>query len=59
MTDAGFDFSSLSEFRDRLQMGSLKQKLLDEFMNCWNFAYDSAGHLQDAFALLISGNSLS
>jgi transposase len=32
MTDAGFDFSLLSEFRDRLLIGSLEQELLDELL---------------------------
>lgn len=32
MTDAGFDFSLLSEFRDRLIAGSLEQELLDELL---------------------------
>ena len=32
MTDAGFDFSLLSEFRDRLLEGGLEQELLDELL---------------------------
>jgi transposase len=32
MTDAGFDFSLLSEFRDRLMEGGLEQELLNELL---------------------------
>lgn len=32
ITDAGFDYSLLSEFRDRLIAGSLEQELLDELL---------------------------
>src|SRR5829696_2823051 len=34
LTDAGFDFSVLSEFRDRLLTGKAEQRLLDTLLDC-------------------------
>jgi transposase len=34
LTDAGFDFSVLSEFRDRLLAGSAEARLLDKLLEC-------------------------
>ena len=34
LTDAGFDFSVLSEFRQRLVKGGLEQLLLDQILKC-------------------------
>ena len=34
LSDAGFDFSVLSEFRDRLLTGKAEQRLLDKLLDC-------------------------
>src|SRR5688572_21078476 len=34
LSDAGFDFSVLSEFRDRLLTGKAEQRLLDKLLEC-------------------------
>jgi transposase len=34
LSDAGFDFSVLSEFRDRLLIGKAEQRLLDKLLEC-------------------------
>jgi len=34
LSDAGFDFSVLSEFRDRLLIGKAEQRLIDKLLEC-------------------------